>query len=307
MSEKFRPEMGMTPEQEREYTSRVLLHFARHGDKTKDVGDGSNVVQVLTELGKQQGWEKGEKFAPAKPTAMAFGGDVIRSQEMGGHMLAGAENRDDITGDETLDELRTKLDKGRKIGTRLGVDPRLSFHYETPAVRETSDAAYDRGEGLRWFIDESDKFIAEHGNDRETSYSRMASNIAQILQKYAKIAPNYNRIVSEEEKMKQYGDTLERFMGSHAGAIDFFLCKLIEVISGSEERDRLVRMLGNQMFDVGEGFDIEIAMVDDQPEMTINYERKGKGDEEDFIFHETIGPEVLEQIIEEGEATKTGK
>lgn len=304
----FTPDMPVSPEAEREYSSRIVLHFFRHGDKTKEVdGDKSNVVQVLTETGAQQGVDKGVELGPAKPTAMAKGGDVKRSRQMAGYALAGAEGRDDITGAETIEELEAKLNEGRKVGTRMAEDPRLSFHYESDELWEACDEAYDRGEGLKWFVEESDEFAAEHCNDRETSYSRMASNIAQVLQDYNKIAVNYDRLVSNEEKMKQYGDTLQRFMGSHAGSIDFFLAKLVEVMRGSEERDRFVRALDNQMFDVAEGFDIEIEMIDGQPQMRISYEREPQDDREGFEFNEVIGPEVLEQIVEEGEATKTGK
>ena len=287
-----------------EYSSRVLLHFARHGDKTSDP-DKSNVEQVLTEIGRRQGWDKGKALGPATPTAMAFGGDVLRSQEMGGFMLAGAEDNEGITGQETLDELRAKLDEDRKVGTRLAVDPRLSFHYESPEVWRVAGGAYKKGGGgLKWMVENSDQLVMEHGNERETSYSRVASNIAQVLEKYAKIAPRFDAIVSDEEKMKQYGDTLERMMGSHAGAIDYFLCKLVEVMRGKGERDRLISMCDEMGFDVAEGFDVEIDMVNGEPQMRVKYEKKSKDGEEDFVFNENIPPEVLEQIIAEGEATK---
>jgi hypothetical protein len=307
MPENFNPEQVLSPEEEREYTSRVLLHFARHGQRTKDHGDGSDSVQILTEIGGKQALGKGKGIGKAKPTAMAFGGHKVRSRQMGGFMLAGAEGRSaeeggDITGNESPEELQAILDQDLKYGTRMATDPRLSFHYDTQVVEDTCDAAYDRGEGLKWHVEQGDNFVSEHGNENDVSYSKASANVAQVIKKYMGIAPKFDRLVSENEKMDKYGDTLERFMGSHANVIDLFLCKLIEKTKGKEERDRLIKMLGNQMFDEAEGFDIEIVMVAGQPEVIVRYERKAdkKKDEEDFVFNERVTLEVLDKLIEEG-------
>jgi hypothetical protein len=114
------------------------------------------------------------------------------------------------------------------------------------------------------------------------------------------IAPRFDQIVSDEEKKEKYSDTLERFMGSHAGVIDVFLCKVVEKLKGIEERNKLVESLANSGFNFAEGFDVEIDVINGEPQMRIKYSKPKDERGEAFEIDEVVPHEILEQMIEEG-------
>lgn len=287
-------------EQEK-YTSRILLHFFRHGEKRKTRGV-KNPDQSLTKKGKLQGYKKGLKGPEAMPTAVAFGGHVKRAQEMAGFTMAGAK-RMEVTGKESMEEIKQKLDEDLKYGTKLAVDKNLGFYYE-PEFCQPKDKAYKENRGLKFVVEESDELAEKLGDKYSSTYSRSAGRIATILQKYNSIAPKFNEIISDEEKKKRYGDILERFMGSHAGVIDAFLCKIVEKIKGIGERNKLVKVLGDSGFDPAEGFDIEIDALagQEEPVIRIKYNKEGKEGREGFSFNEILSPKLLQELINEGKS-----
>lgn len=287
-----------SPEEAEKYTSRVLLHFIRHGEKESDPNK-LNRDLLLTPKGRQQGLEKGLSGLKAKPSAMAFGSSMLRAQEMAGLQLAGAQRRDDITGEESFDELRAKVNEG-VWGTKFASDPRLSFHFDTPEFEAAAVAAYKKGRSLKFTVEESDQ-LAEKLNDQiSSSYSHVSAEFARVIDKYFAIAPRFDKIVSDSGKKDYYSDTLERFMGSHAGALDVFLCKVVEKVKGVDERNKLVAALGNDAFDFAESFDVEIDMIDGQPQLRIRYQKEKDNRGDAFVFDEAIPYEIIQKIIEEG-------
>ncbi len=292
-------EQVLSPEAEK-YSSRVLLHFLRHGEK-ESVAGRKNEEQLLTATGRQQGLEAGLSGPEAKPSAVAFGSDIPRAQEMAGFDLAGAQRRGDITGNETLEELRVKLDQDLKLGTKLAVDPRLGFHYDNPGLKERVSQAYKDSRGLDFMVHNSDALAEELGDKTSTTYNRVATNVSQVLDKYLTIAPRFDQIVSDEEKKEHYSDTLERIMGSHAGVLDVFLCKVVEKIRGAEERDKLMAALGNNIFNFAEGFDVEIDMINGEPQMRLRYSKPKDERGEAYEFDEIIPKNILEEMIADGE------
>lgn len=280
----------------REYSSRILLHFLRHGEK-ESVPGKTNQKQMLTAAGRYQGLETGLKGPEAKPSAMAFGSDIPRSQEMAGFDLAGAQRREDISGDESLEELMDKLNQGRKVGTKLAADPRLGFYYEPELYSQVSNAGKS---GLKFVVESSDEIAEKTGDKESTTYSRTAANVSEILDKYLTIASRFDEIVSDEDKKEKYSDTLERFMGSHAGVIDVFLCKVVEKLKGVEERNKLVESLANSGFNFAEGFDIEIDVINGEPQMRIKYSKPKDERGEAYDIDEVVPREMLEEMIKEG-------
>ena len=285
--------------EKKEYSPRVLLHFFRHGEKAKIPGK-TNPEQLLTEEGKLQGYEKGKEGQPATPTAVGFGGYVKRAQEMSAFTMAGAKGIE-LTGKESLEEVKQKLDEGLKYGSKMAVDKNLGFYYE-PEFCQPKDKAYKENRGLKFIVEESDALAEQLGDRYSSTYSRSAGRVATILQKYAGIAPKFDKIISDEEKKKEYGDVLERFMGSHAGVIDAFLCKVVEKVKNKEERDKLVQVLGESGFDPAEGFDIEIDTLADQkePVVRLKYHKEDKDGHPIFDFNEVISPQLLQELVGEG-------
>ena len=293
-------EHKISPESGKEnYSSRTLLHFFRHGEKASDPNK-TNFEQLLTKKGKLQGYEKGKKGPEAYPTAIAFGGYVKRAQEIAGTTMAGAK-RMEITGEESLEEIKIKLDEGLNYGSKMGIDKNLGFYYESEFCK-IKDDAYNESRGLKFIVEESDELAEKLGDKYSSTYLRSAGRIAKVLEKYSSIAPKFGEIISDDEKKKKYGDVLERFMGSHMGVIDVFLCRVVEKIKGRDERDRLVQMLGNNGFDPAEGFDIEIDTLASQkePVIRLKYNKENKDGDEVFSFNEIIPPELIRELIDEG-------
>ncbi|MFA5051979.1 MAG: hypothetical protein WC544_02860 [Patescibacteria group bacterium] len=282
------------------YSSRVLLHFFRHEEKGKDP-DKTNEEQLLTERGKLRALAKG-KSGRAALTSVAFGSDLPRAQETAGFVLAGANGAPDVTGTESLDELRAKLDKEREMGTVIGSDPRLGFTYNDPKYREIADGAYDESHGLEYMARESDALAEELHDKKSTTYSRAAGNVASVLEKYMRVGRNYDKLIQDPSKKDEYGSVLERFLGSHMGVVDLFLTKLVDKVKGTAEQDKLIAALNKQGFSYQEGFDVVIDTIpgQDEPLVRLKYEKKDDEGKELFSFNEVIPKDILRQLIEEG-------
>jgi len=282
------------------YSSRVLLHFTRHGEKASDPGK-KNEEQRLTPKGRLEGLAKGRQRGQGEKTSVAFGG-LERSQEIAGFEMAGAHLAEEITGEETLEELRVKLDQDLKFGTRLGVDRRLGFEYHDETYEKIKDQAYAQNRGLEFFVKESDRLASELKDNKSTTYSRSAASVAELLGKYIAIASRFDEIVSDEKNRQQYGSVLERFMGSHNAVIDCFLCKLVEKLKGSEERDKLIAVLGRQGFAPTEGFEVEIDTLANQqpPIVRLKYHKEDREGNLIFDFNEVIPSQLLKKLVADG-------
>jgi len=289
-------------EKQENIKSRVLLHITRHGEKEKRP-DRTNLEQELTDNGKKQALEKGKSEYPASDASLAMGSNIIRSQQAGGFEMAGATGRDDITGEETLDELKEKLNfidsKKLVYGTRLGEDKRLGFAFYNEEFESQCNDAYNNNYGLKWMVEESDEIAKKLEDDKSTSYLRAAGNLAQIIDKYTKIAKNFDKLIEDKNNEKKFGKQLERFLGSHAGALDLFLCRVVEKIKGQEERDKLVKALGNQGVDFAEGFEVEIDNIEGKNESRVRliYKKDDKEGNLLFEFNEEIPFKIIEDII----------
>jgi len=298
---------GVNPQEkevadQEEYTSRILLHFIRHGQKESIEGK-PNFEMRLTEEGKQQSIDKGRKREVASPTAMAYGSKMVRSQEEAIFEWLAAAGVEDLSVKESYEDMKVKVNQGLGYGSRVGVDKRLGFK-EEPAFQKLSEEAYNKKEGLKFMVEKSDDIVKDQKDKTSTSYSRVSAQIAQVLEKYSQMAPQWGKLVKVKEN--EYGKVLERFMGSHSGVIDVFLCKLVEKIKKNEgkgERDKLIAALNNQGFDFTEGFDIEIDMKKDskEPEIKIKYNKQDAEGKELFTFNEVITQEVLDDIIGDGD------
>lgn len=267
---KFETHQGKIESQELK-PAKIALHFFRHSIKeSNDVTLPNDEMVKLSQAGKELAIEK--SFDDVNiDQAVAFGSPRIRTQETAMFMMTGQEN--EIDGTETIEELKEKLNKDLKVGSKIGVDERLNFadSNDTPVGRALNDA-YARGEYVKFMVQESDKIAIETGDESGVNYSAKAAQIAQIIQKYIGIVPQWQKLVSDESK--DYTDTLERYMGTHAGVQEAFLAKLLEVTQGVEVRDEFVAKYPNS-FDYIQGFEVDITKDSDKDpvlQISINIE-----------------------------------
>ncbi len=234
---------------------KIELHFFRHSIKeSNDVTLPDDESVKLSQAGKNLAIEK--SFDDVNfSQAVAFGSPRVRTQESALYMMTG--NEDDITGTETLEELKQKINRDLRVGSKIGIDERLNFSdsNNTP-VGKALNESYARGEYVKFMVEQSDNLARETGDESGANYSAKAAQIAKIIQKYIGIAPNWQKLVSDESK--GYTDTLERYMGTHASISEAFLAKVIEITEGVEARNSFIEKYPNG-FDYLQGFEADIV------------------------------------------------
>ena len=157
--------------------------------------------------------------------------------------------------------------------------------------------AYRDKKYLKFLFENSDDLASELQFEGQTTYSRQASAVAEIIEKYVKICPRWNQLVHDDGK--KYTDTLERFFGTHQGVIESFLAKVIEHTKGEKEKDKFLEILKNQGFDYVEGYDVEIISRNDETSQIRLYYKKELPDNTMFVFEEIISLDLLEKIKNE--------
>ena len=279
----------------------IKLDFFRHSIKSNDQVSKDDGEITLSEKGRMLSKEKAFTGVDMNQ-ALAFGSPRVRTHETAGFVMAGAS--DDITGDESIDELKAKINKDLKsteMGTtKIGVDNRLNFLDDetTPVGKELHDAA-SRGEYLKFIVEESDKLAKETSDTSGATYSRKAADIARIIEKYIKISPRWNQMVNQvvnEKSEKKYTPTLERYFATHQGMQESFLLKVIEKTDGMESRDEFVKSLSGVGFGFIEGFETQIVTKPDKSiVLRLKYNENSKG----FSFEREVPVSMIKEIIGE--------
>lgn len=286
--ERFNPE---TKEREEAITSKIDLRFFRHAEKESDKNKSDEEIE-LTETGRRQAVEKSEDKDISQ--SVAFGSPRKRTQQTAGLVMGG--QLDEIIGNESIEELKEKLNKELKVGGKIGIDERLDFNidFSTDFGKRALEAVKN-GEYLKFLVEESDT-LAESFKDAATeTYSGMAGRVAEIVKKYLAIAPRWDKLAQDE--IKNYEDTLKRFLGTHQGIGESFLAKVIEKTKGKAERDVFVSALDNQGFDFAEGFDLEIETTDKNEQKIHILFKKEKDGQVMFEYDEVVPLEIIEGLI----------
>jgi broad specificity phosphatase PhoE len=296
-SREFQPDRRET---EKPYSSRIIVNVFRHGQKEKlpPEGVGGDEAIRLTPQGREQAQESGAAFRQGNTDIdqrVAIGSPRTRAQETAGFAMAGHEAG--ITGDETVAELKVKLDGERAYGTKLGQDARLDFEFGAGSFEEAANKAYGEGRLLSWLANESDDLARAEHEQRGLGYTRMAGNVAELIHRYVRAAPRFDQLVKE----KDYGDTLERFLGTHQAVGESFVARALEKMRGAEARDQFIAALGDVGFNFVEGFKVEIDTPagGGEPTATLTFSRPATEKTEAYELSLPLSGDLLKEMIED--------
>ncbi len=202
----------------------IRLEFFRHSKKTPSQEWQDDYRDVrLTEEGRVMARESGKKRKINRHQALGFSSGRDRAEETVWQQLYSSEY--DLT-NLTLDDIRETVDSILKYWSRVGVDKKLDFFLEWQILERWLPRYTNSKDFLSFLLEESDDIITET-QEKDTSYSRAAANIAMIIKKYIKILPRWQRLRNEKSD-KYPEEELQRLFGSHGGYVECFLLKVIE-------------------------------------------------------------------------------
>jgi len=272
----------------------VVLHFFRHGEKEKlKPGEVKPDEEIrLTEKGRLQAVERGKEIRGQWKTGVAFGSPRKRSRETAVRvMLASEIASEKINPNASLEEIeetiKKELEEKKLLGKKIVVDKRLDFK-----ENEEMKKAIAEGRFLEHVIEESDKLAIARGDEKTTSYTRLAGNVAEIIKKYVEIAKRFNKIIEKPGRLEEYGDKLERYFGTHFSVLESFVAKVLEKKFGREKAVELGRAIPKG-FGETKGIKVEI-----KPGENIKLEYEANGRKENLEFDEKL----LDEIIKERKA-----
>ena len=157
---------------------------------------------------------------------------------------------------------------------------------------------------MRFLVEESDQYAEETERQANlknlddiqkrggATYSRMAAQVADVIEKYSVAVDNWAKII-ENNPGKYQSNKLDRYLGTHQGLGEAFLAKVIDKLAGKEECER------RQGFNYTEGMEIDIKKEGDNKAVYVSFE-KDLSNGEKYMFQSLIPREVLDEIIEEG-------
>jgi len=277
-----------SPEGEKQIETKVILEFMRHGEKDPNKTEPIKTDEEirLTEKGRKMAQEKGEKLNPQAEVALAWGSPKVRTHETALHA-----SFPEIDANASLEEMEELIKKEQKVGKKLIVDPRLSFDLSGPEGKEML-AAFKEGKYLPFLVESSDERAIATGDKKSSTYSRYAGGIAEIIDRYAIIGNNFNRIASKTDKYEEFGNQLERYLASHQGVVEGFVAKILEKQEGKAKRDEFIKSIGSG-FKETEGIHVEIINSGTDQKIAITYGMNG--DKETIM----VGQEIIKEIVNE--------
>lgn len=287
------------PSKEREIiTPSIRLEFFRHDERgPMTEGQTDDRPVMLSQKGREHAAGIGKTKDPQPEVGIAYGSPRVRSRETALRSLL--TNEEDIIPADSYEDIEKKIGqyfKARKLTARKDyTDERLNFNFDGTETFGNifSDHYRNSKDALRFMFEESDDLVRKLGDKESTCYSRLAGNVAELVQKYLRILPVWQRITEKEpEKYIEYKNELQRFLGSHQTITESFLLKIIEKIEGREVARNFIESLPNKNgFDYSEGFTVILLPSKEGKEPMIEVRYKDK--------HWEITPELIEAIIED--------
>jgi hypothetical protein len=169
----------------------------------------------------------------------------------------------------------------------------LNFNWDgTPGFHDAAYGRYNNQKDALVFLwKESDQLVKELHDMTSSSYSRSASKIAALVKKYIDVYGAWERIVEKDPaKYADFGQEMQRFLGSHQTVAESFLMKAIEKIDGEKGVQEFIDSLGDKNgFGYSEGYSIRIGNENGKPVINVSFKDKSW----------TLTPEVVEQIASE--------
>jgi hypothetical protein len=280
--------IGLSKESKEKISSEIVLHFFRHSIKEK-TNNPDDLIPISQE-GRKLAKEKSFKNVNLDQS-VAFGSPKIRTQETAMLMMAG--ELDDITGDETLEELKEKINGGVSFGSKIGIDKRLDYEddFESPLGKKAY-VAYNNNKYLSFLANESDMISKKTNDKTKSNYSAKSSQLAKVIHKYIKIIPRWNKLVSE--KSGKYDSKLERFFCTHTSIPESFLLKVFELLGDNKSKEEYLEKYTNDI-NYLEGFEVDIKKYPNkkEPDIVITYDL---GEKKNSI---NVPLGLIEKMIEE--------
>ena len=291
-----------SPEKEKQVETKVILELMRHGKREYgldaegklDLEKDANPDLRLKPEGRQQSYDRGKELNPQAEVSLGLGSPRVRSQETAYQTMLANE---DISPDDTFEEIEKKIANKVTVGKKMIVDDRLNFVDSGPVAAE-GKKAYLEKRYMQWVINDSDMQAIEKGDMETTTYTRMASNVAELVLRYTKVGNNFNRLAFNTDKYEKYGNQLERYLGTHQGVTESFVAKVLEKTGGSEARNAFLESIGSGFAEI-EGAHIEIINKGTEQKILMTYPLNSNGEKEEKSVEISLA--VLEDIIKDRE------
>jgi hypothetical protein len=290
----FNPEKRGEFHEQEPVPSSIRIEFFRHDDKEKPLPDAPKKPDELvriSEAGRQHATDAGKTKSPNPEVGVVYGSGRERTTETAlRQMLA---NEEEITPDMTLEDMKAKIGEEVKVGRKDISSSLLNFNFD--GSKGFHDAAFDHflksKDLLRWYVTESDNVVRAEKDSTSTSYSRLAGNVAELVDKYMKIYPRWKQITeSDPDKYASYHNELQRFMGTHQSVSEAFLMKVLEKTKGAEAVTSFIDSLKDKNgFGSSEGFTVQILESEGEQQLIVKFR-----DEE-----WQTSPAVIDEIIDE--------
>lgn len=282
--------VGSTSEQSK--VTKVILEFMRHSKKETDPSKTDEEI-LLTAEGRALATERGKELEPQSEVSIAYGSPKQRTQETAARaMLVGAIDNPEADLEVIKEMVRDHL----KYGEKIREDKRLSFDLSGPMGQEML-TAFKAGEYLPYLIQKSDQRAIETKDSVSTTYLRQAENVAELVKRYTHVGDNFQKLAEHTDKYEQFGNQLERYMGTHQGVAECFVAKVLEKIQGNTERDEFIASVGVG-FSETRGIHIEITNAGDEQKIIMTYPVKNEDGIEEQRSVE-FSTELLDEIIAE--------
>ncbi|MCU0679905.1 MAG: hypothetical protein MUF50_01200 [Planctomycetes bacterium] len=278
---------GIEKQEKKEAEPSIRLEFFRHDDKEKTPRESDNLVR-LSDSGRVHASEIGKNKDGHPEMGLVYGTSRERTLETAHRQMLANE---EIEPEDSLEDIRKKIDEQIKFGKKEIVDDRLNFDWG--GTKKFNEIGYEHflklKDALRFLVDESDDLAKECKDETSTSYTRTAANFAEVVEKYMNILPRWKQVVEEDknkekdakEKKDQkkgyekFGNEMQRFCGSHAGTVENFLMKIIEKIDGKEAvYDFINSREDKNCFNFSEGYSVIIKEKKGQVVGELKYQNK---------------------------------